>query len=206
MTTNKRPRGQRVTEETKYQVLNALMEYLPQRSQARFRVVSTSVKEMVSTSLKPPVYAPIIEEIHTFFQKDWDNAYVAMFVSPHKVLFTVSKEYKKELPNTIEVTVDITAEDDAYEFIVSKCKPANFKKNLYRAIALGQFMRPKLLSQRRKPQCPKMTLGEALERISADTEHMVHFLGGEGERETFGLNPPGIPYYLKGAAALTHTL
>lgn len=57
--------GHRIHADTKFNVLSSVMEYLPLRTQARFRAVSKAIGAMVSAeATKPPVYAALLDELH----------------------------------------------------------------------------------------------------------------------------------------------
>lgn len=60
-TTAKVPRALRAL--SKYTVLDVVMGYLPERTQARFRCVSKGVKSMVATHIAPPIHHDMIEDI-----------------------------------------------------------------------------------------------------------------------------------------------
>lgn len=57
------PRGKSSSVETKFTALDVAMSYLPHRTQARFRCISKDIQKKVPSSIKPPTYANILEDL-----------------------------------------------------------------------------------------------------------------------------------------------
>lgn len=132
------PRGKRSSAATKFTALDVVIEYLPERTQARFRCVSHSMNDRVSKSIKPPIYASLIEELQ-------EHANSIAHPTDGKTCVYVDGETMgmellvKDNGKRVQIYMGFT--DDDHWQIISTCLKQRVKFILYRMIQKGKQLK-----------------------------------------------------------------
>lgn len=135
------PKGKRIPEATKFEVLSCVYSYLPPRAQARFKAVSSTVNKM-GDACPEPSYSSIIDRHYELLRhgaKEVITAPTDVYVE-HPLL--QGRVYSvHSTPTFISISskmnkgkVDISVCSDFKTVKVASCARRNFKFIFYRAL------------------------------------------------------------------------
>lgn len=125
------PRGKKIAHQTKYEVLNCVLGYLPERTQARFKAVSADVNSRLKR-ITPPKYAELLDELQA--------TVCSLPRGSKQITFIDGTEFGLDIKAFGAKKIRIEM-GDLQQFrwkSVSTCKPTNIKRVIYRAAAKGK--------------------------------------------------------------------
>lgn len=149
------PRGKTSSPVTKFEVINCVVGYLPQRTQARLRAVAKDVKAMVPSTISAPPYADMLDNMCEQVMSLSRGSSVTIYADGMVWGLDVGT-------HSDGVRIKIQAGNSNYQYwaTVSVCQPSNFKFIMYRAIANSKVITMP------KSSC-SIEMGELMEHLAA---------------------------------------
>lgn len=126
----------RHSENNKWIVFNLLLDYFDERTVARFRCVSKTVKDIIPKHIKPPKYHALIDDFYDIAQQ---NEFVSATSSTIYMTYTKSAGVKfilqkYDILNEEDDRVEFKIRSDNKDHKICLCAKDNLKKILYRCL------------------------------------------------------------------------